>query len=128
MIIEVKTCGGIYKLSERDQRDKDMLEVYEDGNKLGTEEAKDKLVNFWKKLFESEKKELTPLNSGKWHENRIEEITEIYEKENDKARTKGGKIWILQPKPRFIKDNWIRETNKLRKKSCWNNKDQRRDV
>jgi len=78
----------INKLSGRDQRDKDMLEVYEDGNKLRIKEAKDKLVNFWKKLFESEKKELTPLNSGNWHENRIEEITEIYEKENDKTRKK----------------------------------------
>ena len=108
----------INKLSERDQRDKDILEVYEDGKKLRIEEAKNKLGNFWQKLFESEKKELTPLNSGKWNENKIEEITDLYEKENEEARIKGEKIWILQPKPKFMKDNWIRETNKLRDKKA----------
>ena len=112
------TWKHINKLSGRKQKDEDILEIYENGEKLGEKQAKNKIKEVWESQFKAGRRDLTPLHSGVWGPGKIEETIEKYEKQNKEAREKGGKIWILQGKPRFTRENWKRETNKLKKKKA----------
>ena len=107
----------IDKLSGRDRKEKDVLEVYENGEKIGRAETKRRLTEVWGEQFKSQNKELTPLHSGEWRRERIEEIENLYEEENKEETEVGGKVRILQRKPVFEEEHWDQELNKLRKKS-----------
>ena len=106
----------IDKLSGRDRKEKNVLEVYENGENVGRAETKRRLTEVWGEQFKSQNKELTPLHSGEWRRERIEEIENLYEKKNKEATEVGGKVWILQQKPVFEEEHWNQELNKLRKK------------
>ena len=112
------TWRHINKLSGRKQKDKDILDIYENGEKLGEIQAKEKIKEVWGNLFKAGRRELTPIHSGVWGPGKIEETMKKYEIQNREAREKGEKIWILQPKPRFKKENWEKETEKLKKKKA----------
>ena len=106
----------IDKLSGRDRKE-NVLEVYENGEKVGRAEAKRRLTEDWGEQFKLQNKELTPLHSGEWRRERIEEIENLYEEKNKEATEVGGKVWILQQKPVFEEEHWDQELNRLRKKS-----------
>ena len=83
---------------------------------MGRAETKRRLTEVWGEQFKSQNKELTPLHSGEWRRERIEEIENLYEEKNKEATEVGGKVWILQQKPVFEEEHWDQELNKLRKK------------
>ena len=112
------TWRHINKLSGRKQKDNDILEIYENGEKLGEKQAKEKIKEVWGNQFKADRRDLTPIHSGIWNRGKIEEIEEKYERQNREAVEKGGKIWILQAKPRFKKENWEKETEKLKKRKA----------
>ena len=65
----------------------------EQGTKLDREEAIGKLRETWYQIYKTGEKELTPIGSGDWKEDKIEDIKKEYRKRMEKDREEKGKIW-----------------------------------
>ena len=89
-----KTWEHINKLSGKKEKVIE-TELYDgQGTKLGKEEAIGNLRETWHHIYKTGKKELTPIGSGDWKEEKIEDIHKEYRDRREKDREENGKIWI----------------------------------
>ena len=89
-----KTWEHINKLSGKKEKVIE-TELYDgQGTKLGKEEAIGNLRETWHHIYKTGKKELTPIGSGDWKEEKIEDIHREYRDRREKDREENGKIWI----------------------------------
>ena len=64
-------------------------ELYdEQGTKLDRDEAIGKLRGTWNQIYKTGKKELTPIGSGDWKEDKIEDIQKEYRERREKIEKK----------------------------------------
>ena len=106
---------NIHELSGKDIKEKDEVEVNENGKRLNDKEAEKKIENQWKIQFKDGERTITPIHSKQWGEHSIQEITDLYKKEDEEKEKKGDKRWITHNKPQFNEKKWKEEIKKAKK-------------
>ena len=104
----------INRLSGRDVKETDDLEVYEGNRRMEDEEAGKMVEKQWKGQFKDGRRDLTPIHSGYWNGESVEEIEKIYEIDNKEKEEKNEKIWIKHEKPVFDELAWNDEIKKIK--------------
>ena len=104
----------INRLSGRDVKEKDILEVYENDKKLEDKEAEERVDKQWKGQFKDGKRELTPIHSGVWRREKIQETIDMYRREDEEKERRGEERWIIHEKLKFDGVMWEEERKKLK--------------
>ena len=104
----------INRLSGRDVKETDDLEVYEGNRRMEDEEAGKMVEKQWKGQFKDGRRDLTPIHSGYWNGESVEEIEKIYEIDNKEKEEKNEKTLIKHEKPVFDELAWNDEIKKIK--------------